>query len=312
MSPRAHVLGVSALLATSACGGADTPAQRGDAPARAALRAESSATPTPSSALSAAPDSSPPISPACASLTLPEGTLSATCARSANGDLWIAALLPLPERTKASADLVFVFEQGGDRISSAREHVLDDELARTSFFLHDFDGDGHDEAFLPLAYGHRLVTSRGGAIARYPHPHGRIARFDDADGDGRIEPIYVHDVGMAATCEGPLRVELLVASHTQSQGQIVMDDDVTQAELRRQCPSPPAGPLLETPSARGGPGAAARCARLWGRSSADVVHRLVTECAPHRRDGKQCSGPCRDFDIWLAHATADPPVRLRH
>lgn len=305
MPARVRCLAAWVALVLSACGGtgptrvSDTPA---DVAPEVALR--------PGIGAAVTTLTSTTVSSACDGLALPPDAESVVCARSKSGEAWIAALVPLARRTKANFDLVFIHERGGRRISSKLEPVLATRLTGKSFLLYDFDGDGHDEWFLRVGEGHRFMTVRDGEVATYPHPAGPIVGFADADEDGLIEPVYRQDLGTAITCDGPKHVQLLAAAHARSHGRFVMDDDVVQAELRRECPSPPAGPLLDTPPASGGPGFAARCARLWGRRGADVVDQLVAECAPHRRGGAQCEGRCRDLDVWLAFAMADPPVTI--
>ncbi|MBI5535623.1 MAG: VCBS repeat-containing protein [Deltaproteobacteria bacterium] len=241
---------------------------------------------------------------------MPPDAMSAVCVRTPHGDMWVAALLPLKEPTKANSRLVVLHVgEAGSSVSLELGPILDTRLSSEGSLLFDFDSDGHEEWFLRYdGDRHLLMTFSRGRIGTYPHPGGVIERFADTDGDGRPDPVFRYEYGRAVGCADTVQITHQHTGHTQATGRIVLDDRVVQSRLRAECPAPQHGPFIASAGQRISP-ASVRCARVWGMSGDEAVRRIVSECAAWPK-GKDCTSPCGDFDVLLTYAMRDPPVKI--
>jgi hypothetical protein len=174
--------------------------------------------------------------------------------------------------------LSFLPKEANGRVARSNERVwqafpeFTEELTVLTQF--DFDGDGRDELVVQThEWGNgggskddaELLRAVGTSVGDYPVGF-HFTDVLDADGDGRPDLVdgdyFLHDDSECGLYTRQIRgVPLLL--HSLADGTFSMSDEVARRWAVTQCPAPPAATgRLDA--------AAASCARLWGRSAADI------------------------------------------
>lgn len=190
----------------------------------------------------------------------------------------------------------------------------------------DFDGDGEPELVLhgtswardgaatPFA---RVYTFKKGVVAPYPGAPDAFVAVEDVDGDGRPDLVGngPYAAVIASACSGASRrvIGPALAAHSVSDGGFSSGDEAAAAFAKRGCPAPP-----ETILASGATATNLACARLWGKSEAEVAAAVARECKGRGDAGDPCGATFDGDDVcarWTAAfrawAHATPPVTLK-
>ncbi len=204
------------------------------------------------------------------------------------------------------------------------DHDPSDVHGSTDLASYDYDGDGSTELFVKLwvdGYEPRVVsrlflTDRGGTIVPYApaaslHPKWVVDGLRDVDGDGRPDLDAVYELGAFKGCDFCAGSDIghRFVAHARDDGTFSVDDLIARAEVKRQCPSPSAAPLVQNPLE---PISTSEifCARMWGRSREDTLAAITRECAPFAPTSAACAGPCKYQELDEAIAKFDPPFDL--
>ena len=181
----------------------------------------------------------------------------------------------------------------------------------------DYDSDGLPEAVFLHGRtvggsGGTVVTSGSvwtvsrGRIGPYPGVPQGVLGTTDADCDGRPDLLYEGPFfwGPCASPMGCSQYAPKLLAHSLADGTFSVDDGVAHDWARRQCPCPEQGLPDDLMVAH----AAARCARLWGRTARDLASDYKRLC-PEKLDPTDFWGRplCDSLKRMLA---AEPPLRL--
>lgn len=196
--------------------------------------------------------------------------------------------------------------------------------------LADLDGDGEPEIFLaidqkihegPFYREAFLLGAKGDAVAPVAGLPGALEEMKDVDGDGRMDFIYnpyreereLPCSGFGYQWQGPSFL-----AHGLGGGKFSLDDRVAKDFLRKSCPSAPR-PVKRPKSDRWQ--AVERevtppelCARLWGKSEAEALGFLRSECKAPRNEEEACKAPpgvCSDYVPREQAVKRSPPLTVK-